>query len=443
MRAGPAVPFELPLERHLTVGERVLIGKVLDALRAVGLPHDQFVLAGRQLACLVPQKFRFAAKPGEHLTLGYAVAAFAARPAWYALCSLDDVPGLGILAAALLAFVLSDPAGLRAAGASRAESRTARRAAIRSAAVWTATNISSMDLEAGPQGPPAFAPGATIDCRFVQQPHGAGSTRKFDCVLASGREWKVRYGRDNGEVYAQVAATRLLWALGFGANRMYPVRVVCRGCPEDPFKGHAPADASKSVVFDPATIDVKADGKTIETKKDEGWSWNEVDLVDESAGGAPRAQRDALRLLAVLMQHSSSKAINQRILCLDEPACSHTLMMITDVGKTFGRANALNDDAAGAVNFKAWSRTPVWKEPAAGCVGNLGWSLTGTLHDPEIREAGRKFLADLLDQLTDVQLHDLFAVARVTQRDPSATIDDRVAAFKQKRTAIATARCAP
>ena len=261
-------------------------------------------------------------------------------------------------------------------------------------------------------------------------------------MLASGRELKVRYGRDNGEVYAQVAATRLLWALGFGANRMYPVRVVCRGCPADPFKGRAPADASKSVVFDPATIDVKADGKTIETKPDEGWSWKELDLVDETAGGAPQAQRDALKLLAALIQHSSNKAINQRILCLDEPACGYTLMMLTDVGKTFGRANALNDDDTGAVNFKAWSRTPVWKEPAADCVGNLGWSLTGTLHDPKIGEAGRKFLADLLDQLTDIQLHDLFAVARVTQRDPSATIDDWVAAFKQKRTAIDNARCA-
>ena len=349
---------------------------------------------------------------------------------------------LGILAAALLgAHFLSDPVALRAAGAPRAESRDARRAAIRRAAVWTATNISSMDMKAGPHAPSAFAPGATVDCRFVPQRHGAGSTRKFDCVLASGRELKVRYGPDNGEVYAQVAATRLLWALGFGANRMYPVRVVCLGCPEDPFKGRAPADASKSVVFDPATIDVKADGKTIETKPDEGWSWKELDLVDETAGGAPRAQRDALKLLAALIQHSSNKAINQRILCLDRPACGHTLMMLTDVGKTFGRANALNDDATGAVNFKAWSRTPVWKEPAADCVGNLGWSLTGTLHDPKIGEAGRKFLADLLDRLTDIQLHDLFSVARVTQRDPTATIDDWVAAFKQKRTAIANARC--
>jgi len=39
-------------------------------------------------------------------------------------------------------------------------------------------------------------------------------------------------------------------------------------------------------------------------------------------------------------------------------------------------------------------------------------SSTGTLDNPIIREEGRKFLADLLVQLTDVQLHDLFEAAR-------------------------------
>ena len=212
------------------------------------------------------------------------------------------------------------------------------------AELWKATNIRSMNLKAGPQGPLAFKPGETISCDFVQRPHGSGSTLKFACALPSGRELKVRYGKTNGEVYAQVAATRLLWTLGFWANRMYPVKVACHGCPPDPFKDRHAARPSTVTTFDPATIDIKADGDTVETKPDEGWSWDELDRVDETAGGAPRAERDALTLLAVLMQHSSNKAINQRIVCLDTPGCSHTVMMISDAGKTFGRANALNND---------------------------------------------------------------------------------------------------
>jgi hypothetical protein len=47
----------------------------------------------------------------------------------------------------------------------------------------------------------------------------------------------------------------------------------------------------------------------------------------------------------------------------------------------------------------------------------------------------------LLARLTDAQLHDLFTVARFTTRDPSATVDQWVAAFKRKREEIAARHC--
>ena len=297
-----------------------------------------------------------------------------------------------------------------------------------------------MNMQAGPGASLAFRPHETVNCDFVQLPRGSGSTLKFACATASGDQLKVRYGRTNGEVYAQVAATRLLWALGFWSNRMYPVKVVCAGCSPDPFNDHGAAAPSQVTTFDPATIDVKVEGDTVETKPDEGWSWDELDQVDERSGGAPRAHRDALTLLAVLMQHSSNKSINQRILCLDPPACSQTVMMMADVGKTFGRANAFNKDDRAALNFKEWSRQPIW-HGLTGCVGDLPKSWTGTMHDPQVGEAGRAFLADLLVQLTDTQLRDLFEVARFTERDPTATVDDWVSAFKRKRAEIVDRHC--
>jgi hypothetical protein len=90
---------------------------------------------------------------------------------------------------------------------------------------------------------------------------------------------------------------------------------------------------------------------------------------------------------------------------------------------------------------------PIWKDTAA-CVGNLSKSYTGTLDNPKISEAGRQFLADLLVQLTDRQLHDLFEVARVDRRsrkpdgpEPPASVDEWVAAFKHKRDDIVGNRC--
>ena len=67
-------------------------------------------------------------------------------------------------------------------------------------------------------------------CDYVEKKM-TGHSPKFTCVIAPDDEVKLKFGRDNGEVYGEVAATRLLWALGFGADTMYPVKVLCRKCP--------------------------------------------------------------------------------------------------------------------------------------------------------------------------------------------------------------------
>jgi hypothetical protein len=123
--------------------------------------------------------------------------------------------------------------------------------------------------------------------------------------------------------------------------------------------------------------------------------------------------------------------------------------MISDVGLTFGRATRSNANEPSGVNLKAWTETPVWKGDEK-CVGNLPKSFTGTLSEPEISEAGRRFLADLLMQLSDRQLTDLFEVGRVRLRLRSpgvvdsgfATSADWVDAFKAKRDQIVQRRCA-
>ena len=101
--------------------------------------------------------------------------------------------------------------------------------AIRHAEIWAPTEVASMDLRAGPQGKGAYAPFATVPCDYVDE-KPSGTSAKFICAVAPGDQVKVKYGKDNPEVFAEVAATRLLWALGFGSDRWYPVTVVCHGC---------------------------------------------------------------------------------------------------------------------------------------------------------------------------------------------------------------------
>ncbi len=324
-----------------------------------------------------------------------------------------------------------------------------RLALIRRAQVWTATDVASMDIKAGPRLKGAFAPGETVTCDYVKERLG-GATPKFACAITPEDKVKVRYGRANGELYAGVAATRLLWALGFGADALYPVHVTCRGCPAE-LASEGEAQPGQ-IVFDLAAIERKMHGHELEAPGvGPGWTWPELDLVDESAGGASVAQRGALKLLAVLLQHSDNKQEQQKLLCLDAKlegagaTCQTPFMMTHDVGLTFGTANSFNRNAIGSVNFERWARTPIWRD-TKHCVANLTQSQTGTLANPIISESGRKFLADLLGQLTDNQLQDLFEVARFGSRflpggTGGAPVSAWVDAFKQKRDEIAGNSC--
>lgn len=317
-----------------------------------------------------------------------------------------------------------------------------RQDALSRAQVWRRTDIPRMDLRRGPGGAGSFAPDALVECRY-QQRAMSGSTPKFTCVRPNGDELKVKFGERNGEVYAEVAATRLLWALGFGADHVYPVRVRCLDCPDEP---GGPPQPGTTRLYETAAVERKLPGREIDGLEGGGWTWPELDVVFPAGAGPARAQRDALKLLAAMLQHTDSKREQQRLVCLDgggnQGRCGRPFMLVSDLGKTFGKANAFNRDAPGSVNLKTWSESPVWVD-ATGCRANLHKSLTGTLAHPTISDNGRRFLAGLLHQLTDRQLRDMFTVARFPQRAgaPTADVDAWVDAFKLKVREVSDRRC--
>lgn len=316
----------------------------------------------------------------------------------------------------------------------------ARRELIRRAQVWSPTDIPTVDIRSGPQDGRGFQPNQVVFCTYVRRVP-RGNSPKFYCRLSDGTIAKVKYGGDNGEVFAEVMATRLLWALGFGADGQYPVTVICHGCTADPWTSPDVRKATRT--FDPAMIERPVAGELVETRDGSGWGWPELALVNEEEGGATLAQLDALKLLAVLMQHTDSKSEQQRLVCIDgrtDSNCRSPLLYLHDVGLTFGGANTFNRNSIGAANLRKWSESPIWKN-RGHCVGNLRKSVTGTLDNPRISEAGRALLASLLLQLTDEQLRDLFEVGRVTRRQRGTSIDDWVRTFKQKRDDIVNHHC--
>lgn len=301
--------------------------------------------------------------------------------------------------------------------------------ALAEARVWAEpkTPIAEANLGTSPQADDGFREDAVVDCRFKVEGVG-GSTPKFRCELPGGDDFKVKYGAGNEEIYTEVLATRLLGALGFPTDRMYPVaRVRCAGCSADPYKDlqclnegkpkevcFANVDYSRVQEFEHAVIERTIDGRRIETRRARGWDWKELSKIDPTAGGSPRAHVDALRLMAVFLAHWDNKAKNQRLLCAGEDEdeneqptadCDRPMAMIQDLGGTFGPHK---------LDLRKWSATPIWADAPSCRVSMRALPYGGsTFPDATISEDGRLFLANLLRQLSRDQVRSLFAGAGI------------------------------
>jgi hypothetical protein len=287
-----------------------------------------------------------------------------------------------------------------------------------------------------------------VTCRFRLNGVG-GTTAKFDCDV-EGEKVRIKYGA-GPELPAEAAATRLLGALGFGADDVTLIpRLRCHGCPAEPFVIAKVADVTgtKPLVdrtidygdyheFDWVALERKLDARPIETEDDEGWAFHELDTIDPASGGAPRAHVDALRLMAVFLAHWDNKSENQRLVCLgrewtDGTPCRAPFAMIQDLGGTFGPRK---------VDLKAWEAAPIFEDRARCVISMRDLPYDGaTFASVQIGEAGRRHLGGLLSQLTDGQLADLFSDARFDQKRHLFTkvhpVSEWVRVFKAKVRAI-------
>jgi len=298
-----------------------------------------------------------------------------------------------------------------------AEAWARRNEALTRARILTAEpfDAASIDLAADPNR-------GVIDANFTScryKPDAvSGTTPKFDCELPSGEKIKVKYGWTH-EIPSEAAATRLLDALGFGADRVSRVETVrCFGCPFQPFHSRAllemlkldayfdkRIDYSGHRDFTQVSVERNLDGEAIEAGDARGWAFYELDKIDPSRGGATRAEVDALRLIAIFLHHWDNKAPNQRLTCVDAktPDCAHPLAMIQDVGSEFGPKK---------VDLANWRSTPVWRDAAKCLVSmkHLPYS-GGTFKDVAISEDGRRLLADRIRQVSTPQIEALFTGA--------------------------------
>jgi hypothetical protein len=344
-----------------------------------------------------------------------------------------------------------------------------RKEYLRRAQVWKATDVAKMNILEGPQNEVSASLDAVVECEYVEpKKQLTGVIPKFLCKTTSGNIVRVKYGIENKEIYSEAVASRLFWALGFYSDDVYPVQVKCGNCPENPFKPDLTSPRG-NYIFKDATVERQFPGVSIEEKEDQGWTWKELEMVKSEGGGASRAQLDALRLLTVFIQDSDTKPDNQRLACFKDQivdpdgngkgSCKQSIAMIQDLGASFG--SGFSGFTINKMDLNAWKEKKLWntaleartrtKTGTGVCIGNITSSnLAGQegLTDPVITEAGRKFLAGLLSQLTDQQIYDLFRIARVERLEAAiegkaqkGIINEWVAAFKEKRAEIQDRTC--
>jgi hypothetical protein len=359
--------------------------------------------------------------------------------------------------------------------------------AMHAAALFAPKAVAEADIMTGPaQNPKEFQLhfNDKVICDFATPGSKmGGKTAKFACKITRVESVdgqvqtvtsdmvvqpvKVKFGADDNEVYAEIVATRLMWALGYYADAWFPVRVECHNCPENPESG---SGAVGTRTYDPATVVRKFSWQkmTEANNEDEGWSWKELD----TANGRPTYERDGLKLLAAFMQHSDNKPPQQRLVChtvtvndKTQPpttTCDKSVMLVQDVGATFGTGGLFTSNTGAKMNLKGWSGKQVWNKVGTDgapkqCQASLRKSLAAHdgLNDPMISEEGRRFDAGLMCQLSDQQIEALFKSSRAasmpeyhnrdgsfkTGVDETSVVQQWVQAFKQKREELAKGRC--
>jgi hypothetical protein len=284
-------------------------------------------------------------------------------------------------------------------------------------------------------------------CRYKPD-ESSGTTPKFDCELPNGVKIKVKYGGSK-EIPSETAATRLLHALGFGADRVSRVDVVrCYGCPIQPFHTRAliemlnlqgyvdkRIDYSSHRDFKKVSVERNLDGEAIEVGSERGWGFYELKKIDPARGGATRAEVDALRLMAIFLHHWDNKSSNQRLTCANAKTadCEHPLAMIQDVGSEFGPKKIVIDN---------WRAKPVWHDSAKCVVSMKGMPYNGgTFEDIDISEGGRRLLGDRLRQLSAKQIDALFTAGGFEDVPAwTAAFQDRVRQIVERPACPATTK---
>src|SRR3954451_6213830 len=230
------------------------------------------------------------------------------------------------------------------------------------------------------------------------------------------------------EVFTTLAASRIMWILGFPADHVYPAAAVsCIGCTDDPF-GNKLTDNKASLKDAPAVFKIVSAERElpwdeIDPQDDATWSW--TDTAKFYSGGewshTQKVEFDAYRLALGLIHYYNALPQQNRLDCAEwvqsgegnPKVCSKPMIYVHDLGSTFGKKRS-GFDLFGTNprgSFDAWKPQTVFVNP-----GNCELRAT-LLGDKQVLKEAQDLMVKRLARLDRDTVKSIFRVARFNMMD--------------------------
>jgi hypothetical protein len=230
------------------------------------------------------------------------------------------------------------------------------------------------------------------------------------------------------EVFTGVATTRLMWVLGFPADRIYPAGAAsCIGCSDDPF-GNKLTENKASLQDPPAVFKIVSAERElpwdeINPDDDETWSWTDAARF-YSDGEWTHEQKvgfDAYRLALGLLHYFNALPQQNRLDCAEWAAdhstngktCLKPVFYVHDLGSTFGKKRSaldlLGTNPRGI--YSAYAQQTVFANTAS-C--QLRDSLLG---DKQVLREAQEMMIQRLTRLDRDTVKSIFRIARFDMMD--------------------------
>lgn len=250
--------------------------------------------------------------------------------------------------------------------------------------LWERVDIPSRNLFFGPGGEQMQPNISSVT--FIQEEKG-GHNKKYRIKDANGMIWVAKLGT---EAQPETAAVRLLWGLGYKTEINYLVPTITI-----PGKG----------TFRNVRLEARPDN----VKRLNEWQWKNNPFVGTN-------QLQGLKIMQVFMNNYDLLDLQNKVLQVNGRDGTELQYIISDLGSTFGKFGNNNLPiffrfGRRANSPTAWSRAKFIKGAKNGYIrlATTGSKNRGLMKNITVDQA--RWLADLLLQLDERQLRDVFRAA--------------------------------